>query len=328
MALTVGSEGFMQVTRLLPGVLWAFLAVAATAVVGGCKGCMEPPAVEEPGEQRGSEPIAVLEGGKPLLLENRLFLLSGEIDLKNSYQSAVMVTVGDSEESRMRCSGAAVSRRAVLTAGHCVCARRKREPSIAGESAFIDTAKCSRTATVETVLYERRIEGGVELKASRGKVHEGTVRPHPALMIVLDEQGHVVSARADLALIVLREPMEVQPAAVTDAEVRIGDSVIIVGYGYDEIADAFGHDRRSNVNKAVRVLAPGNERILVEQPGKHLYRSDSGGPCFLGKPAGLALVGISSRWLGEGATFTSIYDYRGWLREEIHRAESEPLDER
>ncbi len=305
------------------------LALAWTFVAGGCKGCAaEPPPVQGAGDGPQSEQVfAPLEAGSlkegtSLILDNRLIKLAGEIDRENLYPSAVLVMMDDTEEFGINCSGVAISRLVILTAGHCVCARRKKDPPEPRESAIIDSTQCAASAAVETTVYSTQTEHGEQITNSLSKTRKGTVRPHPDLKIVLDEQGHVVSTHADLALIFLKEPVEVQPAPVGHEEVRVNDSVIIVGHGYDEVEDVLDNERRFCLNRVTRILEPGGERIQVEQPGKHRYRGDSGGPCFLQKPTGPVLVGISSRWLGEGATFTGLHGYTGWLREEIQHAES------
>lgn len=304
-----------------------FLALAGAYAGGGCKKSSEQSEARDVAGERALQSegnsldeLVSPKDGTSLILENRLIKLAGEIDQENLYPSTVLVDVGDSEESRMVCSGVSISRRLILTAGHCVCARRKSGPPEAGEGAIIDTAQCAGTANVVTLVYIAQTPDGNS--GARSMTRQGTVQPHPDLKIVLDEQGHVVSTHADLALIFLKDPVEVQPAALGDEEVQVNDSVVIVGHGYDEVVDVFDIDRRSCLNRVIRILEPGGERIQVEQPGKHRYRGDSGGPCFLQKPAGPVLVGISSRWLGEGATFTDIHRYTGWLREEIQRAES------
>jgi hypothetical protein len=153
-------------------------------------------------------------------------------------------------------------------------------------------------------------------------MHEGRVLPHPALSVVLDSRGHVSSSHADLALIFLSTPVEFAGLPLAGEEVRVGDSVIIVGHGYDEVEGVFGWERRVSLNQVSRLGMAEDERVLIHQPGGHRYRQDSGGPCLRQGAKGPELVGISSRWLGEGAAFTSIHDYRGWLREAIQRAET------
>jgi hypothetical protein len=312
-----------------PRTLLLVLALAGAFVGGGCKKSSESPGAHgavgdgDPQTEKAVsyEEVASLKDGESLILENRLFLLAGEIDQENLYPSAVMVLMPDREEVGINCSGVAISRRVILTAGHCVCAQRKSGPPEAGGGAIIDTGQCAGTANVVTLVYIARTPDGNS--GARSMTRQGVVHPHPELKIVLDEQGRVVSSHADLALVVLKEPVEVQPVAVTDEEARVDDSVLMVGYGYDEVVDVFGHERRVSVNRVTKILEPGGERIQVEQPGKHRYRMDSGGPCFVKKRAGPVLVGISSRWLGEGATFVGTHGYRDWLRREIQRAESQ-----
>jgi hypothetical protein len=139
---------------------------------------------------------------------------------------------------------------------------------------------------------------------------------------LLDAQGRVSFSRADLALIILSKPLESPGVPLADEEVRLRDSIIIVGHGYDEAADVFGAERRSSMNEITRLVTPEDERILIHQPGGHRYRQDSGGPCLRQGTKGPVLVGISSRWLGEGAACTSIHGYQGWLRDAVQRAET------
>jgi hypothetical protein len=132
-----------------------------------------------------------------------------------------------------------------------------------------------------------------------------------------------VSSRADLALIVLEEPVdkEFRPIPLADEDVQLNESVIIVGSGYDETARAYDGERRFSLNKVTEVLPSGGGRMRILQPGGHHYRGDSGGPCLREGPAGAVLVGVSSRNLGEGEAMTSTYGYRDWLRGEIRRVD-------
>jgi hypothetical protein len=147
-------------------------------------------------------------------------------------------------------------------------------------------------------------------------VFRARVLPQPELRIVLDGHGNVLSSHADLALLLLDEPvtdtLAFPPLAGTEA--HAGESLVVVGYGYDELTDGHDGDRRASSNKVLHVSTPLDDGIAIEQPGRHLYKEDSGGPCLREGPRGPELVGISSRDLGERATCTSLQPYLKWLR--------------
>jgi V8-like Glu-specific endopeptidase len=62
--------------------------------------------------------------------------LAGEMDTRNRYMAAVKVTALSGEEEVMACSGAAISRQVVLTAGHCVCTRKQAVSPASGNAAL------------------------------------------------------------------------------------------------------------------------------------------------------------------------------------------------
>jgi len=257
----------------------------------------------------------------PLYLDVRLFEMGGEVDVKNEYLLAVIVTSIFSDKEERRCSGVVIGPRLVLTTGHCVCMR----PSIMlpkGSNAVIDVSECAHGATVSTVRYKPPKDGIDGPSGATWNNYRGVVRPHPEFKIILDDQSQVVSSKADLAIIQLDRPVDVDVRGVpiADTDVHVGESVVIVGYEYDEVANMFGEDRRFSRNKVTQLSASEDERIRVEQLGGHLYKGDSGGPCLRQVGKMRALVGISSRNLGAGATFISTYPYRIWLHEELRRA--------
>jgi hypothetical protein len=305
---------------------WLVLTAWMVQVLLGCGGCEARsghPSAEIPTDPEPEwEVLKISLEQDPPRQGNRLIELSGEVDVGNRYVAAVKVTALSGEEEVRACSGAAISRRVVLTSGHCVCLRKQNMAPDSAGAVIIDASACSEAANVETVSYKPPIEEGTQSSGSLGKTYHGKVQPHPMLQIVLDAQGRVSSSRADLALIILSKPLELPAFPLADEEVRVGDSVIIVGYGYDEVVDVHGAARRSSMNEVTRLVTPEDERILIRQPGGHRYRQDSGGPCLRPEAKGSRLVGIASRWLGEGAAFTSIHAYRDWLRKAVQRAET------
>ena len=228
----------------------------------------------------GSWELNLGQGGwETLAFDNRLVALAGEIDVHNRYLSAVMVSVKFDDTQRSICGGVIVGRHLVLTAGHCVCKRRAAAAD--AKNIVIDTTDCARSAVIDTVIYKPK-EGITNAAASVRDVYEGMVRPHPNLEIQLNEQGQVVSSRADLAVIVLKRPLakEFRPASLSETDVASGETITVVGYGYDEIADAYGGDRRFIRNKVARALEPEGDRVWVEQAHQNRYRGDSGRALF------------------------------------------------
>lgn len=297
------------------------VCAAALASCGGCGELVPSPAAEEPAREEKVE-VLPLQGGESLLLDDRRVLLSGEVDDGNRYLAAVQVTTFAGERVMMICSGAALSRRVVLTAGHCVCPLRQAVPGAAQGQEISDASSCATSVDAAMMVYDPPSRDNGRVEGATLPFSTGTVRPHPELKVVIDGERHVLESHADLALIVLDEPLKVPGLSLSNKEVRVGDEVLIVGYGYDETVDWFGSERRFSLNTVTRLATPEDERVLIRQPGGHLYRQDSGGPCLRQGPQGPELVGISSRWLGEGAAFTSIHGYRRWLRDEVWRAEA------
>ena len=268
----------------------------------------------------GGEPTA-----KPQLqqLDGRLFLLGAQVDIENLYPSAVMVTTDDPNmANRGSCSGVVIGPRLILTAGHCVCMQRQATTPGDADKGIIDSSQCTKDVEVTAVFYDpmkRKSKKTVKIK--RTEVYEGDVVPHPELNILLDNRELVLSSKADLAVIVLKNPVDADIPAVSlaNAEIQVGDPVVMAGYGYDKVFGGVYGMRRSGKNKVTKALVS-DEKIEFTEQGTHIYKGDSGGPCLKEGANGVSVIGVASFGTADTSTFTSTYFYRDWLRAEVQRA--------
>jgi hypothetical protein len=321
--LAVNPSGATPSRRRLPAALGLILAV-----ISGCDGCQERSGqralrpLDASSENRQEATTPVSGEGVPQFIERRTSRQMGRLDFGNRYAFTVIVTSESKEEGLGQCSGVIIDRRLVLTAGHCVCRRRRTSLPEGGGGYVIDGAACSNSATVETMIY-KPVEGVKDEAAALRTVYQGRVKTHPDFKVLLDDQGQIVSSHADLALIELKgaTQKELRAVPLADQQVQVKQSMLIVGYGYDELASVYDTYRRSSVNEITEFPLRDGERGRFEQEGKGLYKGDSGGPCLQAGAGEDMLVGISSRNLGEGSTFTSTYNYREWLRREIERVQ-------
>lgn len=277
------------------------------------------------------------------------------LDASNRYVSTVRVTANFDNKHGVAfktCSGVITSARLVLTAGHCVC---PSHPATAPEDAgtfVIDASKCAKTATVMTVRYrplteDERSSLPEDVRWPADVIrHTGRVRPHPDLKIRYAHEldSRELSSNADLAVIVLDEPLagELRAIPLSRTRVRVSEPVISVGYGVTRPDATDGGARRIGTNeiasleeiagKTFRVAKPllippsfsQGEPLLMRETASYVLAGDSGGPCLRENGDTLELVGIaktSYRAPVEFSEYTSTYFYREWIREQLELAQ-------
>ncbi|WP_224242958.1 trypsin-like peptidase domain-containing protein [Hyalangium gracile] len=244
------------------------------------------------------------------------------MDVSNRYASTIMLAADD-EIVWANCSGILLSPRVALTAASCVCPPRYVTSQGRPEKGLIGPSACAESAFMRRVRYGTR-EGwkSTEQPASATIRHlKGTVRVHPAFRTELNEQGAVLSTRADLAIIVLDSPEEepVERIPFPETEVRENEMLVMAGYGDDPRFRDQPELRYYRSNKVTKVPGSVDGRIRYEQQGAFVYNGYAGGPCFREDAGQRWLVGIAGVGTEKELSFTSTYFFRDWLRAELQR---------
>jgi hypothetical protein len=239
-------------------------------------------------------------------LNTRIYLQAGRPDYENRHTSTLLVTTKE-PFGAAECSALLVSRWVVLTAASCVCRGQKG-------------SACAEHAYASPIVYEQVLRP--DFATYRTRAYRGTVRPHPEFQLTWDEQGTVVASRADLAVIVLDEPVASEIAAeqFEGGEAKAGETLVMTGYGYGLRWGQLDGIRFTRRDKVMQPAASGGGRVVYEQQGAFLYEGFHGGPCFREDELGRRLVGVVSVGTEKETAFTSLHPYQDWLRTELQRA--------
>jgi hypothetical protein len=203
------------------------------------------------------------------------------------------------------CTGTALARDLVLTAGHCVA-----------------------PPAIYRVLLPDNKPPGLAIRS---------ITVHPRYNPTDYASGRVT---ADVALIKLQQPLpaEIAPAALAEIKpVAPGDRFIVAGYG----ATAYGSEAGNGTPRAAALVAtgkPGNLQIRLYDPATRDQRAglgactgDSGGPAFVANQGVFAVIGVVSWSTGAAATagcggltgVTPLALFRGWIEDQARKFGSE-----
>lgn len=268
------------------------------------------------------EPLPQRDGGlgavEAMPADLQLLEAAGSRDFKNKYTSTVMVTTKRPLEVA-ECSGVVIGPRLVLTVGHCVCKPNTADGSLTAKLRRIDGAACAGQANAITLLYGT--VRSAQIADLQARVYAGTIRPHPEMQLVFDDSGAIMSAQADLAVLVLNEPVEsgIPSAVLADTEVTLGESLVMTGYGYDKNMGGIYGARYYRTNKIVSAQASFGGRFVYEQQGAYVYNGFDGGPCFRERGSDRWLVGISGVGTEKELPLTSTVFFSAWIKSELDR---------
>lgn len=306
---------------LRPRLLWSLLLMALVMSCDRCSGDRASSQQARPTPETSAHTAPTeapleevsLEDVEIFPVDERMFIREGLEDVTNRYSFAVMLTAKILEGEFRKCSGAVIAPRAVLTAAHCVCVRRK---TLAPRPELT----CAERATVTTASYNSSKEVIDNLVGGRYEDHEGAVRVHPGFkgLSHLQEPG---TDSPDLAIVILDRSVAswVRPVRLANDVPKPGESITLVGYGQDETSDLTFAFRRFGKKKFVTLR---HGQGILEQQGLVALSSEGGAACLSANNGETMLMGLISVYADEHPTFTPVSSYRDWIQLELRQATS------
>lgn len=152
--------------------------------------------------------------------------------------------------------------------------------------------------------------------------HSGQVRLHPKFKIIFDARGNAETSHADLAVILLEEPVDpsIPPARLTETGAQLDELLVIAGYGYEAGVMRIHGTRFFKRSKVRRLPAPPDDKFVSEPRGIHFTSGYRGGPCLREPGKDPWLVGIVGLGDDEKLSCTSTSLYLPWLHTQIQEA--------